>query len=201
MFRFVAGNIAQGNPEDMEINLPAGTIGIRGTSGIISILNDSMIGGTLGDAAEGSVLVVLLETGGENIHESGLVVTSAGQSVELTTPGFGTVFAPGQAPTIPFIVETSFFSNEQVSLAPSDPNQNEADEAEDGPEGDSADQADQQGENRPGKPGENDGEPPGGGGSPDGEGEYVEGDGPPDGEGEYVEGDGPPDGEGEYVEG
>ena len=38
LFRFVAGNIAKGDPDDMQINLPTGTIGIRGTTGIIQIL-------------------------------------------------------------------------------------------------------------------------------------------------------------------
>lgn len=92
VLRFVTGNIAQGDPEDMVVKLPAGTIGIRGTIGVAVM-----------DGEE--TLVVLLGLGGGS--DAGatigrLEVTSGGQTVSLTRPQFGTRIAPGQPPSLPF---------------------------------------------------------------------------------------------------
>lgn len=73
VFRFVAGKIAQGDAEDMTINLPTGTIGIRGTTGLVGMLEIGPGGESLADLFPDSgfddgvpdgpvILAVLLET-------------------------------------------------------------------------------------------------------------------------------------------
>ncbi len=83
-FRFVTGKIAKKNPKDMEVKLPSGTIGIRGTI---------VAGFVQGEAAK----VVLLGPGPRNNtgDPPGRIVVSnvAGgklHEVALTRPGFGT---------------------------------------------------------------------------------------------------------------
>ncbi|MBI3323328.1 MAG: FecR domain-containing protein [Candidatus Omnitrophica bacterium] len=92
-FRFVTGKIARKHPEDMEVKLPAGTIGIRGTicAGLVAGLAAS----------------VLLQGPGPKNNTGdppGKVnVGNAGQDVSLTRPGFGTrIEGPGSAPLSPF---------------------------------------------------------------------------------------------------
>ena len=99
VFRFVTGNIAQGDPEDMTIKLPVGTIGIRGTIGAAS-----MIGGI--------AAVVLLGPGPDNnagARPGHLEVTAEGVTVNLTRPRWGTIIEPGQPPTPPVL-----FSDVQI---------------------------------------------------------------------------------------
>ena len=101
VFRFVTGNIAQGDPEDMTIKLPVGTIGIRGTIGAAS-----MIGGV--------AMVVLLGPGPDNnagARPGHLEVTSQGVTVNLTRPRWGTIIEPGQPPSFPVM-----FSDVQIGV-------------------------------------------------------------------------------------
>ena len=91
VFRFVTGNIAQGDPEDMTINLPVGTIGIRGTIGAASMLS-------------GVAMIVLLGPGPDNNageRPGHLEVTAQGVTINLTRPRWGTIIEPGQPPTPP----------------------------------------------------------------------------------------------------
>ena len=99
VFRFVTGNIAQGNPEDMTINLPVGTIGIRGTIGAGSYL-------------DGVAAIVLLGPGPDNnanARSGHLEVSAQGVTINLTRPRYGTIIEPGQAPSAPVL-----FSDAQI---------------------------------------------------------------------------------------
>ena len=81
VFRFVTGNIAQGDPEDMLINLPVGTIGIRGTIGAASYIG-------------GVAAIVLLGPGPDNnanARQGHLEVSAQGVTVNLTWPRYGTI--------------------------------------------------------------------------------------------------------------
>jgi len=91
-FRFVSGQVAKAQPDRMSVKLPTGTIGIRGTSaaGVVNGLSSQ---------------VVLLGPGPDNNAEeqaARIVVDNAGQSVEITRPGFGTTInGAGAIPTLP----------------------------------------------------------------------------------------------------
>lgn len=90
--RFVTGKIAKGDPEDVTITLPVGSVGIRGTFGIATW--------------DGSrALVLLLGPGADNdafSEEGRLDVTANGQTIKLTRPGYGTSIVPGQPPAPAF---------------------------------------------------------------------------------------------------
>lgn len=91
VFRFVSGRVAANKPSDMEVKLPNGTIGIRGTSA----------GGFVRD---GVSEVVLLGPGtGNNVGEPGgrIIVSGAteGADVEITRVNYGTRLAGSAAPT------------------------------------------------------------------------------------------------------
>jgi hypothetical protein len=101
VFRFVTGKIAQGNPEDMAINLPVGTIGIRGTIGAASMLG-------------GIAAVVLLGPGPDNNANSRpghLEVSAQGTTVNLTRPRYGTIIEPGMPPSLPVL-----FTDAQIGV-------------------------------------------------------------------------------------
>jgi hypothetical protein len=90
--RFVTGKVAKGNPQDMTVKLPAGTVGIRGTFGAVNLDG-------------GRTYVVLLGPGANNdanSREGRLDVSAQGQTIDLTRPGFGTIIEPGQPPAPPF---------------------------------------------------------------------------------------------------
>ncbi|MCH9018813.1 MAG: FecR domain-containing protein [Proteobacteria bacterium] len=93
VLRFVTGKVAQGDPEDMVVKLPVGTIGIRGT-----------IGAALYDGVN-PALVVLLGPGPRNnadARQGRLAVSAAGKTVNLTRTGWGTSIEPGAQPTDAF---------------------------------------------------------------------------------------------------
>ena len=93
VFRFVTGNIAQGDPEDMTVDLPVGTIGIRGTIGMAHFI-------------DGHWVIVLLGPGvGNNANEraGALSVSAQGQTVDLTRARYGTIIEPGLPPAPPFL--------------------------------------------------------------------------------------------------
>lgn len=91
VFRFVSGRVAANRPSDMEIKLPNGVIGIRGTS-------------AAGIVRPGESQVVLLGPGPENnVGEPGgrIVVSGAAGEVEISRPNFGTVLSDFAPPTAP----------------------------------------------------------------------------------------------------
>ena len=93
VLRFVTGKVARGDPKDMVVKLPVGTIGIRGTIG--AVLYDGV----------NPALVLLLGPGPRNnadARHGRLVVNAAGRTVSLTRPGWGTSIAPGGPPADPY---------------------------------------------------------------------------------------------------
>ena len=131
LFRFVAGSIAQGDPDDMTISLPTGTIGIRGTTGVVAMLDESLLDSDVLDFLDpgegiltGSViLAVLLETE-QNVDpdDKGMVVSAQGESVDLNVPGWGSFIAEGFPPTGPiFIPDVLDMGGFLANLTPSGP--------------------------------------------------------------------------------
>jgi len=95
VFRFVSGKIAHEKPEDMNVKLPAGTLGVRGT----------MVAGRV-DAAQKSSRLVLLGEGPLNdtgAPAGAFIACNAGRCVRINRPGFGTsIDGPDAPPTPPF---------------------------------------------------------------------------------------------------
>jgi hypothetical protein len=97
-FRFVTGKVARREPSDMEVKLPVGSIGVRGTS---------VAGETDGTRAT----IVLLGPGPANdggdrqgrILVSGVGATGAATTVEVSRPGFGTEITAANLPPSPAV--------------------------------------------------------------------------------------------------
>jgi len=95
VFRFISGKIAHENPEDMELKLPSGTLGVRGT----------MVAGRVDETQKSSRLVLLGE-GPENDTGSpsgAFEACNAGKCVRINRPGYGTIIdGPDSPPVRPF---------------------------------------------------------------------------------------------------
>lgn len=95
VFRFVSGKIAHEKPEDMNVKLPSGTLGVRGT----------MVAGRVG-ATQKSSRLVLLGEGPENdtgAPAGAFIACNAGTCVRINRPGFGTsIDGPDSPPVAPF---------------------------------------------------------------------------------------------------
>ncbi|MFM7347136.1 MAG: FecR domain-containing protein [Tagaea sp.] len=97
-FRFVSGQVAKRNPSDMEVRVPTGTIGIRGTSvaGVVDGLRATIV--LLGPGAETDT--------GERVGR--ILVTAANTTVEVSRPGFAVDLAGVNVPpTAPFRVDAA----------------------------------------------------------------------------------------------
>ena len=91
VFRFVTGKVARKDPASMKVNLPVGTIGIRGTI-------------AAGQVSGQGATVILLGPGSQNNaneNPGAVFVFNANGRVDLTQPGFGTTLGPGGPPTSP----------------------------------------------------------------------------------------------------
>ena len=92
-FRFVTGRIAKRQPQAMAVKLPVGSIGIRGTI-------------AAGRVDGNSSLVVLLGPGANTDTDERvgrILVSNAGETVEISRAGFATMIAgPDAAPVEPF---------------------------------------------------------------------------------------------------
>ncbi len=92
VFRFVTGKIARDEPENVDLELPVGSIGIRGT-----------IGGARVGAQES--VVALLGPGPLNDADErigGLVVRTPGGEREIVTPGWAVTISGAGPPSVPF---------------------------------------------------------------------------------------------------
>ena len=112
-FRFITGKIARKKPEDMQIALPAGTIGIRGTMAMGSVTGENSLVVLTGPGKQNNTgnkhgeLVISNEVGGET------------KSVNLTRTGFGTVIeGAGKAPSTPFQVPEAELKELTAALSP-----------------------------------------------------------------------------------
>lgn len=97
-FRFVSGQVAKRNPSDMEVRVPSGTIGIRGTSvaGIVDGARATIV--LLGPGAETDT--------GERVGR--ILVTAANATVEVSRPGFAVdLTGAGVPPTAPFRTDSA----------------------------------------------------------------------------------------------
>jgi hypothetical protein len=103
VFRFVSGRIAHENPEQMKVQLPVGTIGVRGT----------MVVGKV----EGQRSVVAL-VGPGSVVVSNPVANSI-QQVAMSRPGYGTVIeGPNIPPAPPAFVPPAQINAFMMALGP-----------------------------------------------------------------------------------
>ncbi len=113
VFRFVTGKIARKKPDDMKVELPSGTIGIRGT--IVTGKVDGM-----------RSTVILLGPGAQTNtnHRIGQIVVSNPvgnevRQVRVVRPGFGTVIEGEQVPPVqPFKVPVEQLQDITSQLEP-----------------------------------------------------------------------------------
>ncbi len=97
VFRFVTGKVARDEPENMNLALPEGSIGIRGTIAAVRV----------GDSES---VVALLGPGPFNDADErvgGLHVRTPGGAEELVTPGFGVRLVGAAPPSAPFHVDAA----------------------------------------------------------------------------------------------
>jgi len=95
-FRFVSGLTARKKPENMRVNIPVATIGIRGTQVEGEVTERQEKDGKMVDA---SARVALLEPEGSDA--SAIVVENKFGSVVIDKPGFGTVIPDEKSPPSP----------------------------------------------------------------------------------------------------
>ena len=77
--KFITGQISKNNPEDLEVKVPAGTLGARGTEFIVLSEN------------ENKSTVVLLGPGPENtlgMIPGNLILSDGINSINITNPGY-----------------------------------------------------------------------------------------------------------------
>jgi hypothetical protein len=187
---FVSGQIAKTDPDAMVLTTPLASLGIRGTTGVLSL-------------PEGQQLTVVLSTNADGTTGEITVTNGAGVQV-LNQPFQATAVASFNLPPSGTFTMTTAQFNQQYggvvqaaqaaeSRAPQTNQENRPGPGEGEPgEGETGEGPPPDGEGE-GEPGDGDGPPPDGEGEP-GEGEEP----PPEGEGEPQEGEGPPgEGEGE----
>ncbi|MEC9268895.1 MAG: FecR domain-containing protein [Pseudomonadota bacterium] len=109
VMRFVTGNISAGTPENMTIKLPVGTIGIRGTIGVVSVLSPDQAQqqfpqqtSTLNPSPGQPVVFAALAGPGPltqtNANTGSFNFSSPNGSVDLNRPGGAVLASPGQPP-------------------------------------------------------------------------------------------------------
>jgi hypothetical protein len=94
VFRFVTGKVAHRRPSDMNVALPSGNIGVRGT----------IVAGRVDDVTRASLVILLGDSRalGAGTGGTAIDVCNAGECERVATPGFGVRIdgpdaAPGQA--------------------------------------------------------------------------------------------------------
>ena len=100
VFRFVTGKIARDTPENVELKLPVGSIGIRGTIGAARIDGDESVVALFGPGPLNEA----------DARTGGLIVRGARGQRELLTPGWGVKVAAEGPPSAPFHVEPASFA-------------------------------------------------------------------------------------------
>ncbi len=109
VMRFVTGNISDGTPENMTIQLPVGTIGIRGTIGVAAVLTPDQatqqfpdqapqLGGGPGQPVVFAALAGPGPLTQTNANTGSFNFSSPDGSVDLNRPGGAVLATPGQPP-------------------------------------------------------------------------------------------------------
>jgi len=122
MFRFTSGNVSKTNPDQITIQTPTATMGIRGT--MVEVLvgpeaflcaeKEGLLVGDIEMDHAGATLVILRGPGENNtsVNRRGEVeITSAGKTTLLTESGTGVlVTSANDKPSEPFVVSEALFN-------------------------------------------------------------------------------------------
>lgn len=112
-FRFVSGLIGRRDAEDVEIETPVATVGVRGT--ILTVDIDRTSAGDVEEA-----LFVLSGPGIENnanARRGAILVTAQGRTVKVQRSGWGTIVRPGQPPSPPRPIPAERLAQLNASLS------------------------------------------------------------------------------------
>ncbi len=111
-FRFITGKIAHKNPQNMQVDLPNGTIGVRGTM-------------VMGKVDGTKSLAILTGPGDKNntgSRHGAIIVGGKGgdnsKSVRIAKTGFGTEIDGTGAPKMPFLVPQNILTDMTSQLSP-----------------------------------------------------------------------------------
>ncbi|NMM45151.1 FecR domain-containing protein [Rhodospirillaceae bacterium KN72] len=126
VMRFVTGKVSDGNPDSMVIKLPVGTIGIRGTIGVVSILTPDQAAQQFPDQSQqvapqpNQPVVFAALAGPGPLSQTGsstgsFTFSSPNGSVDLNRPGGAVLATPGQPPVF-FIAPPGAVNNVSQSL-------------------------------------------------------------------------------------
>ncbi len=127
VFRFVTGKIGQKKPQQMEVDLPSGTIGIRGTI---------VVGESVGQKS----LVALLGPGDKNnthAKHGSFVLKNGNSQQTVSKTGFGSTIDGNNPPSSPFKVPADQL-NKITSVLGAFPDSNSGSEGDEGGDGESA---------------------------------------------------------------
>jgi len=108
VFRYVSGSVGQNDPENVEVETAAGTIGVRGTALFARTDPDSE-----------DVFVGLLGPGNANnagLNRGGFTFSNDRGSTTVLRSGYGVRATPGQAPSGPVQIPRELIANLQQSL-------------------------------------------------------------------------------------
>ena len=108
VFRYVSGSVGENDPDDVEVETAAGTIGVRGTSLFARKAPDSE-----------DVFVGLLGPGKANnagLNRGGFTFSNAQGTTTVLRSGYGVRATPGQAPSGPVRIPQELIANLQQSL-------------------------------------------------------------------------------------
>ncbi len=133
MFRFASGKISKTNPQEINIETPTATMGIRGTmvevlvgpEAFLCAKKEGLLAGDIKMDHVGATLVILRGPGVNTTsanRKGEVTVTSAGQEVTLTESGTGLLVTNAdQKPSEPFVVSDDLFNyfNRRLRTKPS----------------------------------------------------------------------------------
>jgi hypothetical protein len=108
VFRYVSGSVGQNDPDNVEVETAAGTIGVRGTALFARKAPDGE-----------DVFVGLLGPGNANnagLNRGGFTFSNAQGSTTVLRSGFGVRATPGQAPSAPVQIPQELIASLQQSL-------------------------------------------------------------------------------------
>ncbi len=109
--RYVSGKVGKNNPDDVTVETPASTIGIRGTSLYVSDVPDepdTYVAGLLGPGPKNTA----------RARRGGFTMKNAQGSVTVSRPGFGVYVTQGEAPGEPTRLSRDLLDRLHTNLRP-----------------------------------------------------------------------------------
>lgn len=117
LVRYVSGNVAKSQPENVRIKLPVGTMGIRGT--IVMLADYEHAKDAIAGMQADDVAAVLLGPGpnnNTNAKKGGFEVVTDQGSTSVERSGYGVLLRPNQAPGAAFRIPSGLMALLQTQL-------------------------------------------------------------------------------------